>query len=469
MLSAQTASGMRFAPGSRVESSFPSAQLRFSDECLPVEVSLITQLGHGAGNQLYAGVLARQSKHRQFVDALDEPSARIGDVDFSKGDTTSLYMFSVGADGHPFHRHAGHRVFTAVSGSSGTRLRFASVTDAQLERDPASFVTSMRCVEIPPDCLFTVRFGGDIWHQFTPLKEHSAHPALFAVSCHTNELGGALSEAQRRQVISNEASIPSLTELLPDEVVGLLGRTSLDCSRVPTIALSLDAPKGSLQAWLCRVVRASAGWWRGHLTRRQQGIGYLWDSGLPVEHLAQVPSNSLLREQLNDGPVHHEDTFRLSLIDASLAQRGSHALLAALLQSFVEYPPESVSHLMALRNVLVKPMGLRTSPLGCPVSSLLSPHGESVFAGRFPVRGQRCDSFNDSHEVVLGANDKHLIFRSCISVTVTGDRIDFTLGSRVRCTNRIGHVYMRLIDGAHRHHVAPTLLRHAVQHVRRTL
>jgi len=466
---AQTASSMSFAPDFRVESSFPSAHLRFSDERLPVEVSLIAQLGHGAGNQLYAGVLARQSRHRHFIDALDEPSARIGDVDFSKGDVTSLYMFSVGANGHPFHRHAGHRIFTAISGSSGTRLRFASVDDAQLERDPASFIAAMRCVEIPPDCLFTVRFGGDIWHQFSPLRERAAHPALFAVSCHTNELGGALSEAQRRQVVSNEASIPILTELLPDRVVALLASKLLDRVRVPTVALSLDAPKGSLQAWVCQVVRANVGRWRSRLTRYRRRVGYLWDSGLPVEHLAEAPSNSLLGEQLNDGPIHHEDTFRLSLIDASLARRGSHALLAALLQSFVECPPESVSQLMALRNALVKPIGLRTSPLGCPVSSLLSPAGESVFAGRFPVRGQRADGFGDSHEVVLGANDKHLVFRSCIGVTVTGDRVDFTLGSRVRCTNRFGHVYMRLIDATHRHHVAPTLLRHAVQHVRRAL
>ncbi|WP_233842571.1 DUF2867 domain-containing protein [Dyella sp. 2HG41-7] len=465
---AQAENSMWFGPGSRVESSFPSAQLRFNDAQLPVEVSLIAQLGHGAGNQLCAGVQERQSKHRHFIDALEEPSARIGDANFSKGDATSLYMFSVGENGHPFHRHAGHRVFTAVSGSGGARLRFASATDEQLERDPASFIAAMRSVEIPPDCLFTVRFGGGIWHQFTPLKERSAHPALFAVSCHTNELGGALSDAQRSQVVSSEASIPSLTELLPERVVAFLRGTSLERSRVPTIVLSLDAPKGSVHARLCSAVRASAGWLRGHLSRCRRSIGYFWDSGLTVEHLAHMPPNSLLREQLDDGPIHHEDTFRLSVIDGALARQGSHALLAALLQSFVECPPDSVSQLMALRNALVKPMGLRTSPLGCPVSSLLSPCGESVFAGRFPVKGQCAGRFGDSHEVVLGANDKHLVFRSCVGVTVTGDRVDFTLGSRVRCTNRFGHVYMRLIDSAHRRHVAPTLLRHAVQNLRRT-
>src|ERR1700677_3424507 len=107
---AQTYLGVTFTPPARGVHSFPSARLQSSYGDLPVEVSLIAQLGHGAGSQLFTGVVARQSAHRNFIDALDEPSARIGDTDFSKQDATSLYMFAVGANGHPFHRHAGHRV-----------------------------------------------------------------------------------------------------------------------------------------------------------------------------------------------------------------------------------------------------------------------------------------------------------------------------------------------------------------------
>jgi hypothetical protein len=64
--------------------------------------------------------------------------------------------------------------------------------------------------------------------------------------------------------------------------------------------------------------------------------------------------------------------------------------------------------------------------------------------------------------VVLGANDKHLLFRSCAGVAIAGDRVDFTLGTRVRCTNGFGHAYMALVDRVHRHYVGPTLLRQAV-------
>jgi hypothetical protein len=66
----------------------------------------------------------------------------------------------VGPKGHPFHRHAGHRIFTAVSGSGGAQLRFSSASEQQIQEDPHNFMRALRFVNIPPDCLFTVRFGG---------------------------------------------------------------------------------------------------------------------------------------------------------------------------------------------------------------------------------------------------------------------------------------------------------------------
>jgi hypothetical protein len=462
---AQVATGLTFSSPARVVQSFPSARLPSCNGGLPVEVSLIAQLGHGAGNQLIAGVMARQSAHHHFLDELDEPSARIGDADFSKGDPSSLYLFAVGANGHPFHRHAGHRVFTAISGSGGTRLRFSSASDAEIARDPNSFITAMRCVEIPPDCLFTVRFGGHTWHQFTPLHEPSPHPALFAVSCHTNELGGTLSESLQQQVLANEGSIPSLTELLPAAVTDLLQRERLDQARVPTITLSLDAPSGTLQSKLCRSVRCAAGWLRGQEARLRRSSGFLQDSGLTVVELADIPNDSLLRWHMNDAPVDHQDTFALSLIDPALVRLGSHALLAALLDGFLQNPPTGVSHLMALRNLLVTPLGLNTSPLGCPVASLLAPQQNRLFDGRFPVHDQLTDVTDKRCQVVLGVDDKHLLFRSCVGIAIAGDRIDFSLGTRVRFKNGFGRIYMALIDHVHRAYISPAMLRQAVDHV----
>lgn len=464
MSTAHAATELMFS-SAQVVRSFPSARLPSCNGGLPVEVSLIAQLGHGAGNQLIAGAMARQSAHHNFLDELDEPSTRIGDADFSKGDPSALYLFAVGADGHPFHRHAGHRVFTAISGSGGTRLSFSSASDTEIARDPGSFITALRCIEIPPDCLFTVRFGGETWHQFAPLHGHSLHPALFAVSCHTNELGGALSESLKQQVLANEAGIPSLTELLPEAVVDLLRRQPLSRMHVPTITLSLDAASGTLQSKLCRSVRCATGWLRGQAAARRRSGGFLQDSGLTVTELADIPADSLLRWQMNDGPVHHQDTFRLSLIDPTLARLGSHALLAGLLDGFLNNPPKGVSHLMALRNLLVTPLGLNTSPLGCPVASLLVSQQDHLFDGRFPVRDQRTNVADKQSQVILGMDDKHLLFRSCAGVAIAGDRIDFTLGTRVRFKNGFGRIYMALIDRVHRAYISPAMLKQAVDHL----
>ncbi len=181
----------------RVVETFPSVRIHNNPEILPIEVSLIAQLGHGTGNHLYASIALRQKKHVEFADELDEPSVKLAGTNFSLGDTTSLYSFIVGPKGHPFHRHAGHRVFTAISGSGGAQLRFSTATSEQTKEDPHTFIDKLHFINIPPDCLFTARFGGETWHQFWPLSKNSLHPVFFALSCHTDELGGNLSEELR--------------------------------------------------------------------------------------------------------------------------------------------------------------------------------------------------------------------------------------------------------------------------------
>lgn len=221
--------------------SFPSARIPGPADGLAIEVTLIAQLARGAGDQLYAAAVARQSAHEHFIDALDEPSARLGATNFAKGDATALYSFAVGPDGHPFHRHAGHRIFTAISGSGGAQLRFSSATMAQVNDDPQSFFDALHFVDIPADSLFTVRFGGETWHQFVPLGKSRRHPTFFALSCHSNELGGNLHDALRQQVLANAANIPALTELLPASVKALLERLPLEERAIPISMLTLDS------------------------------------------------------------------------------------------------------------------------------------------------------------------------------------------------------------------------------------
>ena len=449
----------------KVVQTFPSARIDSESGGLAVEVSLIAQLMHGSGNHLFASVSARQEQHQEFVDELDEPSAKLGGTDFGKGDPTSLYSFVVGPKGHPFHRHAGHRVFTAVSGSGGAQLRFSSASMAQIEQDPHSFIRALQCINIPPDCMFTVRFGGETWHQFAPLTKNSIHPVFFALSCHTNELGGNLPEDLKDKVMANEATIPSLTNLLPQHVADLLDM-AMSQSRVATIDLSLEAPPGSLQRAMCGTARGSAGLLLGAWGRWRKPRGYVSSHARrsDVVELHETPAGSLLLRQFTDEPFHHEDTFSLTMDLASFKQENATSLLSAVLDGFLTAPPAGVARMMALRNVIVRPLGLRTSPLGCPVSSLLSPDTSNLFAHRFPVLDQDIDARNTRAQVLLGANDKHLVFRSCVGVTMLPHgRVEFTLGTRVRCKNVFGRFYMAAINRVHRAYVTPTMLSRAVE------
>lgn len=446
----------------RVSRSFPSVSLPSCGEGSPVEVALIAQLGIGAGDQLVRDAGIRQAAHPRFVDALDEPSARLGGMHLAHDDASSLYSFSVGQHGHPFHRHAGPRMFTAIAGSGGAQLRFSTASDAQLQEDPAAFLHALRCVDIPPDCLFTVRFGSGTWHQF--VSRHPGHPALFALSCHANERSGALTGAQRARVDAGAADIPTLTETLPPAVQQVLAQT--DLTRLPVVSLSLHAPARSALAGLCARSRDLVGRVRSGLARLRPAHGYVGRSAAahPIHSASAAPADSLLQQALA-GDVDHEDYTTLTLPPRSIGSRSAAAVLESVLDGFVHNPPPSVGRLMALRNVLVAPLQLRTSPLGCPVSSLLSDAPGERFAQRFPVHAQSRSPDDRSAEVLLGADDRHLRFRSCVRVQLLDDGAAVVaLGTRVRTHNHFGRLYMAAINRVHRRHVSPAMLRMAVAH-----
>lgn len=446
--------------------TFPSARLDLGGAGLPVEVTLIAQLGHGVGDALWTQAQMRQRAHGAFVDALDEPSARIAGMHLAQGDATSLYTFAVAAQGHPFHRHAGHRVFTAISGSGGALLRFAHGDTESLAHDPDRFLGNLHQISIPPDCLFTVRFGGRTWHQFAQPARSSRHPVLFALSCHTDELGGELDEATRQRILDNEADIPTLTELLPAAVTARLTTELAAGWQIPTIALALDSRPATSLHRACRTIRGLLGKLRSQLATWRRAGGFLAILGQPyvVTSLPRLPADSLLHEHWND-KAHHEDACQIVLRDPILLRMRASDLLVVLLEGFLQNRPQGLSYLMALRNWLVQPFRLRTSPLGCPVSSLLSSDRSRLFRQRFPVRAESVDANDRYAQVLLGADDRHLRFRSCASVRIVpGERVELTLSTRVHCRNLGGHLYMALIERVHRHYASPVMLRMATEY-----
>lgn len=452
----------------RVVETFPSVRIPCGSDLLPIEVSLIAQLGHGAGNHLYASIASRQKRHAEFADELDEPSVKLAGINFSMGDTTSLYSFIVGPKGHPFHKHAGHRIFTAISGSGGAQLRFSTANSETINLDPHQFIEALHFINIPPDCLFTVRFGGETWHQFWPLSKNSLHPVFFALSCHTDELGGNLSEELKDKIIADEANIPTLTELLPEAVSNLIHSKDFREEVVQTTTLSLDAPEGTMHRKVCDTFRGNMGVLRGAWGAWYGSGGFVSqaDETKTVLALHSTPEGSLLLKHLEEQTVHHEDTFIITLNAAKINNHNAQQLLEFMLEGFLINAPQGVSKLMMMRNILVKPLGLRTSPLGCPVSSLLSDDSSNLFANQYPVLDQHVNESNTVAQVVLGADDKHLTFRSCVGVELIDDKkIILSLGNRVHCKNVFGRFYMFAINYVHRHYIAPTMLRRSVDYV----
>ncbi|NRB81189.1 MAG: DUF2867 domain-containing protein [Saccharospirillaceae bacterium] len=452
----------------RVIDTFPSVHITSDSKMLPIEVSLIAQLGHGAGNHLYESIALRQKCHIDFVDELEEPSAKLAGTNYLLGDTTSLYSFIVGPTGHPFHKHAGHRIFTAVSGSGGAQLRFSTATAEDIKLNPLKFIDKLHFINIPPDCLFTVRFGGDTWHQFWPLSKNTRHPVFFALSCHTDELGGNLSEEMKDKIIANKADIPSLTEVLPAEIAEHMQSSAYQEQMVKTTTLALDAAAGTFHRKVCDTFRGTVGVFRGIWGGWYKSSGYVSQTNATkmVKAFKTLPANSLLLEHLSNEFVNHEDTFSITVNANHFEGANPGQLLEIMLKGFLNNSPKGVSKLMMLRNVIVKPFGLRTSPLGCPVSSLLSEDTTNLYANKYPVLNQRSNEAGTITQVILGANDKHLKFRSCIRVEVINDsHIMFSLDNRVHCKNLFGRFYMTVIDLVHRHYIAPVMLRRSVDYV----
>ncbi|KNC56335.1 uncharacterized protein AMSG_02305 [Thecamonas trahens ATCC 50062] len=463
--------------------SFPAVSIPVPGS-VPVEVTLIAQLAPGSGSHVFDAVARRQAEHAEYVAELDEPSAKLGNVDLDVGDRSSLYTFTVDG-GHPFHRHAGHRVVVGIAGASGSTLAFSTATDVdELRANPTAFVDNFEVVRLPPDALFTLRFDGSVWHRFSPdfvrlpgqshelinvlSARQGPHPAFTAISTHTDETGGDLAPELAQAVCRGEANIAMLTELLPDEVVDYLAAHPIRSPK--TTALSLE-PYGQLQSEACYAFRSTAGrMWRAlpkwepkHwvlTTVRADRSG----AHLPVTYSPDPAPHSMLRTVVAE--FDHQDEFAVEF-EAGTAGLTSADVLALALEGFLENPPDVVSTMMRVRNALVAPLRLRTSPLGCPVSSLLS-RSDTLFAGRFPVHDSVVADDGMSAEVLLGADDKHVSFRSVVRVEAlpsASNTFRLILGNRVECLNVFGKAYMWAIDASHRNIVAPGLIRHAAQYV----
>ena len=65
---------------------------------------------------------------------------------------------------------------------------------------------------------------------------------------------------------------------------------------------------------------------------------------------------------------------------------------------------------------------------------------------------------NTEVQVVLGADDKHLQFRSVVMVEIIEEGIVISLSNRVAYRNFFGRFYMTCIRGIHQAYIVPKML-----------
>ena len=121
------------------------------------------------------------------------------------------------------------------------------------------------------------------------------------------------------------------------------------------------------------------------------------------------------------------DAFGIDIEGRTLdARRAAEKMLAR--------GPRWIDVLLALRNLIVSPFGLKTS----------APSGAADLIGIFPVVSQTPE------RLVAGFNDSHLDFRVVVDVVGSGLGQRVTATTLVKTHNLLGRVYLAVILPFHR-------------------
>ncbi|MCW4116518.1 DUF2867 domain-containing protein [Aurantimonas sp. MSK8Z-1] len=129
--------------------------------------------------------------------------------------------------------------------------------------------------------------------------------------------------------------------------------------------------------------------------------------------------------------------------------RGYGSDIHAIGQAVLGHPPPLFQALLSIRDLVVRPFGLRTS------------------VAMRKAAGDRIDFFPilsvDDREMILGEDDRHLDVRiSLLLLQGTNGRDRLVATTAVRCHNRLGRLYLAAIKPFHRLVVRSCLRRAAM-------
>lgn len=150
-----------------------------------------------------------------------------------------------------------------------------------------------------------------------------------------------------------------------------------------------------------------------------------------------LPEKSVLK--LTECSFDYVDSFSCEFSDAD------HKIgFPEISEAFSKSKSKWISNLMALRDKIVKPFGLKTSKNETDKKSQNFEFEKGKQFGIFKV------FYKTENEVILGENDKHLDFRISIFLDIlTETKKELTISSIVKFNNWFGKLYFMIIKPFH--------------------
>lgn len=174
---------------------------------------------------------------------------------------------------------------------------------------------------------------------------------------------------------------------------------------------------------------------------------------MKIKKSAFPPTSVLAKES-----YHYADSFEGELTDVQ-----QNLTTAKVGKAFFSSGPEWIEKLFALRNSIVKRLGLKTPTKTTDKQAQLAQFNGEV--------GERLGLFEvlyrDEKEVVLGEDDKHLNFRVSLFLDDIGAiqlQKRLTITTTVQFHNLWGRLYFLPVKPLHRL-IVPTMLKNVIKHL----
>jgi hypothetical protein len=171
--------------------------------------------------------------------------------------------------------------------------------------------------------------------------------------------------------------------------------------------------------------------------------------GKMVVREIEVPNTSLAMKSLPQ--IDFADAFQCQLPDRQPQN------IDAVTRSIFLTMPEWIAQLLKLRNVIVRPFGLRTSIEALPSSNPEEPLQPGMAVGVFEVLDRQ-----DNEQIMLGEDDRHLDYRISIQFERGEKDCWVVVSTTVKFNNWLGRAYFIPVKLVHKI-IVPVLMKQGLE------